>query len=324
MGDFFKRLRVEAERASQANLIMLAERQRGKWTSHDLSDQFSGRRMQQRLEVGGLALSASSVVALMGVAVANQAAALGTSAMLASASTALASLGTVAAGTAVLPVAPVVALGTAVVGLAIHLGGKLLPVDHEKGSDFAAALRLVDKTSLTALGSRYVGVASWLQGLKRQIFDRRKEQVCGEVPVEKAAQVRIHMEASVDAWARYQLADLFSESPDEARREQAAIIERLVEEMWLHHDVTIDPLQAHAALDGVQDVVTTGQVVAVDRERGLVLQTIGDGRVTLHVLRDFDEPPVVGDHLTLTYEGGRLIQGHLESDSNEEPRAPIC
>jgi hypothetical protein len=316
MSEMFNRLRGEAELASQANLMMLAERHRG--STNDLADRFSGRQLKQRLETGGLALGAGSVVALMGVAMANQAAALGTSAMLASASTALAGLGTIAIGTATLPVAPLVALGAAVTGLALHLGSKLLPVDLEKGSSFVSALTLLDKTQLTALGSRYVGVASWLKGLKQQIFVGREEKSFADFPPQQVAQ--LEQVQRVDSWVKYQIADLFGSDSEESRREQAAIVEGIGEAMWLNHDVEIDRDQVHAALDGSQDGETVGSVIAVDQERGLVVQDVGGGKVVLHVLKDFSESPKIGESISVVYEGGKLREEHLEHIGAETPR----
>lgn len=304
MGTIFSTLRAEAERVSEANMLAMAD---AKGRGSSVADHYSGQTLKSRLEVGGLALSGGSMIGLIGVALANQAAVLGTSGLLASASTALAGLGAVTLGTAVLPVATVATLGAAVTGLTIAAVGKVLSVDHERGADIEEAIQRGDNRLLRSLGRDSLGLKDWLKGAQQVLFKGIKQQFFGEKEPEADRILKN------DARLEYELDDLFSNTPDESLRARNELVNEIAGEIWDSHGVVVDDSALHEALGRTRDGVTNiGKVVAVDQERGLVIQSIGRGRATVHSLDGFDKMPQVGEELTLSYQQGvmRLSRGH--------------
>lgn len=295
----FKSLRTEAERASQANLMLMAELKGEKLDR--VSDKVSGRSLQDGVALLGAGVSAGSLLGLVGMAAANQAAALGTGGLIASASTALASLGTVAVGVGVLPVATVTALGAAVTGIAVVALSKMLPVNHEKGAAVVSAIRDGDRDQLSDFGRESPRAVDWLKGARALFFKSNSERLLGDQAPHAERAVR------PDASLFYDMADLFSGSEQESLRNRQAFVEKLAGEIWEKTGAHVDFEALHSGLGKTRDEVTTvGRVVNVDKQRGLVVQSLGRGRATVHLLSDFANPPKVGSDISVSYKRGAM------------------
>jgi hypothetical protein len=110
-------------------------------------------------------------------------------------------------------------------------------------------------------------------------------------------------EATLD----YDIAELFADSPADARRRKRSLVERVGNEMWARHGVLVDDDQIHACLARSRDrAMSVGRILAVDRERGLVVQSLGRKHGTLHNLSSFPVTPALGAVVTITYRGGAL------------------
>lgn len=299
MKDIFGRLRLEAERVSEANKLMLLNtRVRDGW---DLVDKYSGLAAQQKVAAGGVALSAGSLVGMMGVAMANQAAALGTSTLLGTASTALAGLGTVAVGATVLPVATVATLGASVTGIAILAASKLMRVDNEKGFAFEEAIRGRDGEGLKSLAKQDIGAMDWIKGARNFLVGSIKQQFFGE-----RAQA-VSVQNKHDAMLEYECEDLFANSLEESKLGKQALVEKISSEIWDQHGVVVTDDKIHGCLGKTRDTeVAHGKILSVDKERGLVLQSIGRGQATVHSLKDFSKIPQIGAEMTISYRGGQM------------------
>ena len=297
--NIFKSLRAEAERASQANLMLMAELD--DLQLDRVADKVSGRSLQAGVSLFGAGMSAGSLVGLMGMAVANQAAALGTGGFLASASTALAGLGTVALGAGVLPVATVVALGAAVTGIAVIGASKLLPINHEKGAAVANAILDGDRAELSNIARESPSAVDWLQGAKAVLFKGNAERLLGQDAPEADRALR------PDAALFYDMADLFAASEQESARSRGDLVEQIAGEIWEKTGTHVDLDSIHSSLAKTRDQVTNvGKIVDVDKERGLVIQSLGRGRATVHLLADFPTPPKVGSDISVSYMRGAM------------------
>ncbi|HEX7645807.1 MAG TPA: hypothetical protein VF450_00190 [Noviherbaspirillum sp.] len=176
LANIIGKLREEAEKTSMTNAALLAH-----WKGEEKTAYIeSGQASKDRIKALGLGSGMAGVMGIMLVAASNQAAALGTSAMLASVSTALAGLGTVAVGGTVLPAATVITLGVAAAGLAVTAVNELRSVDWGKGIETARALsdRYERNAALDPNGpSKEVGLKNWVMGVKNMLVDGIKTAV---------------------------------------------------------------------------------------------------------------------------------------------------
>ncbi|KWW32392.1 hypothetical protein AU374_05992 [Cupriavidus metallidurans] len=299
MSGMFERLRAEAERASAANkMALLHTKSRG---NLDLVDKFSGRAAQQRIQTGGILVSAGSFLGMAGVAMANQAAAMGASGLLASASTAMAGLGTVAVGTTVLPAVTVAALGASVAGLAVVAASKLMRVNMDKGYAFADALQQGDKEQLQSLGKTNIGLGDWIKGARSLLVNSFKQQsnleAKRDVPAAK----------TYDAAFEYEMEDLFGDAED-SRLGKQGLVDRVASEIWDKHGIVVTDDKVHACLGKARGNDSTyGKILGIDKDRGLVIQSIGRGQATIHNLKDFAVEPKLGAEMMVSYRSGQML-----------------
>jgi len=112
---------------------------------------------------------------------------------------------------------------------------------------------------------------------------------------------------AVDATLDYDIAELFAESAEDGRRRRQALIDRIGNDLWARHGVLVEDNEIHDCLARTRvDVVNIGRVLGIDAERGLVIQSLGRARATVHNLNSFPVPPAVGTLVTITYRGGGL------------------
>ncbi|MEM8519046.1 hypothetical protein [Janthinobacterium sp. CAN_S7] len=314
-------LRKEAEKVSAANYLLLAN-------SHDNSnsiDGVTGRAAREKTKISGVLMSGGGILGLIGVAVANQAAALGAAGMLTSASAAMAGLGTVAVGTAVLPFVTVAAVGVAVSGIAVMGISQLMSVDVEKGFATSKAIQANDLDGLKKLGSQDVGVSDWLRGAKNFVVKSLQEKFLGNsarvvevpaqpdwkqvVPEEKLAQ-------GGNAISLYELEDLLGENLEDSAQGKKRVVDLVAGDAWDKLGVVIADEKIHECLSQTRSNETCiGKILAVDKATGLVTQSMGRGRATIHNLKDFDKVPVVGQDADISYRDGKMqVQKNLGNE----------
>jgi len=298
MTGMFERLRAEAERVSEANkMALLHTKGRG---NLDLVDKFSGRAAQQRIQTGGILVSAGSFLGMAGAAMANQAAALGASGLLATASTAMAGLGTVAVGSAVLPVATVATLGASVAGLAVVAASKLMRVNMDKGFAFADALQQGDKAQLRSLAKTNLGLGDWIKGARNLLVNSFKQQ--SNVDANRELPARTY-----DAAFEYEMEDLFGDAED-SRLGKQALVEQVASEIWDTHGIVVTDDKVHACLGKARGNDSTyGKILGIDKDRGVVIQSIGRGQATIHNLKDFSVEPQLGAEMMVSYRSGQML-----------------
>lgn len=298
MKGMFERLRVEAERVSEANkMVLLNTKSRG---NVDLVDKFSGRAAQGKIQAGGVLVSAGSFLGLAGAAMANQAAALGASGLLATASTAMAGLGTVAVGSAVLPVATVATLGASVAGLAVVAASKLMRVNMERGFAFADALQHGDKEQLQSLAKNDLGLGDWIKGARNLLVNSFKQQSNGEATRDLSTN-------ACEVAFEYEMEDLFGDV-EEARLGKQALVERVASEIWDKHGIVVTDDKVHACLGKTRGNDSTyGKILGIDKDRGVVIQSIGRGQATIHNLKDFAVEPKLGTEMMISYRSGQML-----------------
>ncbi|MES2879194.1 MAG: hypothetical protein V4713_12290 [Pseudomonadota bacterium] len=303
-------LRAEAELVNAANCMMLANSHKQGW---DLVDQVSGKAMKDRTTITGAAMGMGGIVGLMGVAMANQAVALGSAGLLASASTALAGLGTVAIGTAVLPVATVVVLGTAVAG-AVTMGiGSLMRENTEKAAHFENAIKSGDKEIMVKLSGERLGISDWLKGAKNflgKVMTGRVQDLQTGIQFQAIEQATISAGASVeghDAVSAYELEDLFGNSVEESDKGKQWVVEKVGSSVWEKLGVAVTDEKIHECLSGTRaDTLNSGKILDVNIKTGLVIQSLGRGHATVHRLKDFATIPEVGQNADISYKGGQM------------------
>ena len=312
-------LRKEAEKVSGANYMLMAD-------SHNINsrlmDQVSGKDIQEKTKVAGVVMGAGGICGIFGLAMANQAAAFGTVGLLSSASTAFAGLGTIAVGTAVLPFATVAVLGVAVAGIATFGISQLMPVDINSGLNASEAAQANDREALYQLGRQNVGMSDWLRGAKNLVVKSLRENFLGdrslviEAPLqatEKQVQVAekkaqaADLAKSGDALDLYELEGLLSNSLEESMKGQQGIVDLVAGDVWEKLGAVIPDDEIHKCLGGTRNNDTfQGKILDVDLKTGLVIQSLGRGRATVHNLRDFEKTPQVGQDASISYKSGKM------------------
>lgn len=312
MTDMFSRLRTEAERVNAANKMVLFQT-KGRQGLNSIN-QFSGHDAKMKLGIGGLGLGMGSSLGMVGVAMANQAAALGSAGLLASASTALAGLGTVTLGAAVLPVATVVTLGGAVAGVAIFGASRLMKVDVAKGFNLQRALERGDQAKFENLSKETVELRAWFKGAKNLLVNTFRQHGQEEEPghiaeVEKPGAQDISNRApEMNYVVEYELLELFGGgSPEIDKQLQLDMAAELSAKIWNQHGIVVTEDKIHSCLGRTRENETTyGKIVGIDKQQGLVIQSIGRGQATIHKLEDFAVEPKIGNEIMVSYRGGQL------------------
>jgi hypothetical protein len=305
--EMMKNLRKEAERASEANSLMLVHSRKQGW---DLVDKVSGQTTQNMVRNSGLGMGMGGVIGLMGVAMANQAAALGAAGLLSTASTAMATLGSVAIGSAVLPVATVAVLGTAVAGLALVGVSQFMKVDYEKAAQVESALKSNDRDTLAKIGREDVGIKDWLKGVGSVAVKLMRGQYLG------SSGKSIEAEALGDASLDYELEDLFSTTVEQTKQAQAQLVEKISGDIYDRLGVVVTDDKLHACLGKTRNHgVSCGKILEVDTKTGLVIQSSGRGQATVHNLKDFKSVPLVGKDITVSYKGGAMQEPQEQGQS---------
>lgn len=309
-------LKKEAEKVGAANYLLLAN-SRDSSKPFDYIDVVSGRAARESTKFTGAFMGAGGILGLMGVAVANQAAALGTAGLLSSASAAMAGLGTVAVGTAVLPFATVAAVGVAVSGIAVMGISQLMSVDANKGFAANKAVEANDRDALAKLGSQNIGAADWLRGAKNFVVKSLRENFLGdrhrlvETPAQEAvkqgALPMVKLAHGDDAISMYELEDLLGESFEDSVQGKKRIVDLVAGDAWDKLGVVITDDKIHECLSQTRSNETCiGKILDVDLTTGLVTQSMGRGRATIHNLKDFDKVPVIGQEAEISYKGGKM------------------
>lgn len=331
-------LRREAEMVSGVNCMMLAD-EYAKSKSH-IQDMNGPNKTQ----VAGLALGSGGVLGIMGLAIANQAAAYGAAGVLTSASTALAGLGAVAVGVTILPVATVIVLGAGLAGVAtIGIGALMKMVPNKirtadlRDDDLSWAIRNNQQGMLKEIGMENIGLGAWLSGAKNLLVKSMRESVMGkDNPLVKSASPLgmnhsgVGLAAPLGAGAssllggsmasgkeghacrEYEIQDLFG-----GEAEKTKMVDAISRVAWEKHGVVVSDDRIRECLGQSQrDASFSGKILAVNEKSGLVLQSTGRGQATVHNLKDFQKIPVVGQNMDVAYKGG-LMQGPKEQEQQQ-------
>lgn len=310
MSGLFASLRKEAERVSASNKIVLF--QTNQRQGRNAVDQFSGHSARSKLGVGGLGLGAGSLMGLMGVAAANQAAALGSAGLLASASTALAGLGTVTLGAAILPAATVATLGGAVAGVAIFGVSRLMKVDISRGINLQQALEQGNETRFQKLSNESLTMKDWFSGAKNLLVDafQRDRQKSLELTTHKGLRENdapINQEKTNLA-LEYELIDLFGSSPEKDQIMKNDLVSQLSARLWDNRNIVVTEDKIKSFFENSRGNESNfGKILGIDKEQGLVIQSIGRGQATIHKLQDFDITPKIGSEMMISYRGGKMM-----------------
>lgn len=89
--------------------------------------------------------------------------------------------------------------------------------------------------------------------------------------------------------------------PDEAAQQVEAIIDVAI----VKHHLLLTPKEVGLCFARGKEGQQIGKVVDVDLNRGLVLQSVGQGRGALHCISDLGKVPEVGDVLDVRYRAGK-------------------
>ena len=317
-------LRSEAEKVSGSNyerlLVTLSQKDRG-W---GYVSQVTGENSAEKMQLGGAFLATGGVVGIMGLAAANQAAGImvagasglaGTSA-LASISAALAGLGTVTVGATILPVATVVVLGAAVIGIVAMAVGKAMPIDFNKGHVVGRALQNNDVGALNQIGRDNVGISDWLKGAKNLVASSLKNRFSGAEltpSFEKSDLAAAGKSNALNVWNNYHISDLFDY--DEGKQK---LVDRIGDVALAKFGVVLDPIKTHEALSQSRGNESfSGKVLAVNEKSGLVLLSSGRGGASVHNLRDFANVPEIGKHADISYKQGKMQSGKEQSKERD-------
>lgn len=303
-------LRAEAERVGQSNYLMLANeplKDKG-----SIKNRVSGNEKKDRQTVMASILSVGGITGMMGVAVANQAAALGTGAVLTKASAALMGLGSVAIGSAAIPVVTVATLGAAAVGAVLLITSQTMRVDYAKGARVAEAVMKNDLEALKMEGAQRLTTGNWLKGTANYLMKAIREIVPGQSPYVQSIEndtVQSHPQnierRKDDLRLQYFVEDVFSSSVSEGELAKEALIENVADKIWQKHGLVADAEQIKSCLESApQSRQFVGNVIEVDKESGLVYQSMGRGRVAVHHISDFAKTPEVGKMLEVSYKNG--------------------
>lgn len=89
--------------------------------------------------------------------------------------------------------------------------------------------------------------------------------------------------------------------PEDAAQQMEAIIDVAI----VKHHLLLTPKEVGLCFARGKDGQQIGTVVDVDLDRGLVLQSIGQGRGALHCISDLGKVPEVGEVLDVRYHAGK-------------------
>ncbi len=299
-------LRTEAEKVSASNAMMLEESYQKALLRDD--------RGMNKTQATGLGLGMSGGLGIMGLAMANQAAALGGVSALASASTALAGLGTVAVGAAILPVASVIAIGVGVAGVAALGIGSLMKLAQRDANSIGREIR--DNRDF---GHESASVSDWLKGAKNLVVNSLRDQFMGKTIETRSNDSLVQSaEKSMgrDAVLDYEIANAVDDDLG-----KADIVEKLGAEIWDKYGVVVTDEEIKKSLGGERDNSNqTGKILKVDLEKGIIVQSLGQGRATIHPLKDFQRPPIEGQVATVAYKGGKMQEGREQGQEREGGR----
>lgn len=311
-GTAMQGLRAEAERIGQSNYLMLANGPLKEKAA--IANRVSGSEKKNQQTVMASILSAGGITGMMGVAVANQAAALGTGAVLAKASAALMGLGSVAIGSAAIPVVTVATLGAAAVGAVLLITSQTMGIDYDKGARVAEAVMKNDLEALKAEGAQRLTAGNWLKGTVSYLMKAIRENVSRQSPHLQSIEndtVQSHPQNNKrhkdDLRLQYFVEDVFSTSVSEGELAKEALIENVSDQIWQKHGLVADAEQIKSCLESApQSRSFVGNVIEVDKESGLVFQSMGRGRVAVHHISDFSKTPEVGKMLEVSYKNGAM------------------